>query len=369
MALLLPSAIALLAGIAAYFARSPAEALTVGIVVYFVLQIGLALVAIAMRWRAGQTPNLNLQPSSGPSTQVRVAVTNQGRDAQLRVTGRLVGRKNDPNALRRTAFSLAWLANRQPALVVQRGQTENVLVAEFEILEQPGVIERMGEMRVMEFTADGPAAVDTARWSFFQPYQPLLPEIHVELTFHAQGYANAIVRSFMLRPAARFGPLELVPLGASTAVALTPLATAAALSRTRAIPSAMPPMIARPRGLGEPTSADIEIAIREHEWNRNPQGRMILRTKLRIHNTNQGAARTIRQYWLNCPGYPQVNAGPVSLQGPGRSQEVGPVQPGETLEGTIFTELPNAGSAGPLYYQLAFEDDLGRVTQATGPED
>jgi hypothetical protein len=133
-----------------------------------------------------------------------------------------------------------------------------------------------------------------------------------------------------------------------------------------ATPARTPTMIARPYGLGQ--QPDITVAITQHEWNRTPVGRLILRTKVRIHNANPGGVRTIRQHWLICPGYPNANYGPLSLQAPSLSQEVGPVKPGETLEGHIYTELPNAGPTGPSDYDLYFEDDLGRVTKATKPE-
>ncbi len=138
-----------------------------------------------------------------------------------------------------------------------------------------------------------------------------------------------------------------------------------AISAKRAPIAASPTMIARPYGLGQ--QPDITVEITEHEWTRTPIGRLILRTKLRIQNSNQGAVRTIRQHWLICPGYPNANYGPLSLQTRGLSQQVGPVKPGETLEGHIYSELPNADPKGPGDYDLYFEDDLGRVTKATKP--
>ena len=145
----------------------------------------------------------------------------------------------------------------------------------------------------------------------------------------------------------------------TASTALVPKSTA------RATPAPTPTMIARPFGLGHPP--DITVAVTQNEWNRTPVGRLILRTKVRIHNANPGAVRTIRQHWLICPGYPNANYGPLSLQTPGLSQEVGPVKPGETLEGHIHTELPNSGPTGPTDYDLYFEDDLGHVTKATKP--
>jgi hypothetical protein len=216
LALLIPALVAVVLGTAIFFLRSPAEALVVAFVAYVVLQVILALTAIAARWRTNRTPSLELEPSGGPSDQVRVAVTNLGRDAELRVTGRLVGRKNDSNAVRQTVFSLVWLANRQPDLLVKRGHSENVLLAEFEILQGHGIIETMGEMRVIEFKADGLDTVDTTRWSFYKPYQPVLPEIHLELTFHANGYSNSLIRTYTLRPAGHYGPLELITMPSSS---------------------------------------------------------------------------------------------------------------------------------------------------------
>jgi hypothetical protein len=129
-------------------------------------------------------------------------------------------------------------------------------------------------------------------------------------------------------------------------------------------PTAPAPQISRPYSPGH--QPDITVAITEHEWNRNPQGRMILRTRVQIRNSNLSAVRSIRQHWLVCPGYARVNYGVLSLQTPGLSREVGPVRPRETLEGTVFTELPNAGATGPNY-DIYFEDDLGQVVKATKP--
>jgi hypothetical protein len=305
------------------------------------------------------TPDLDLQPSSGPSPDLRIAVTNRRSDAEIRVTGRVIGRKNDPNPVRRTAFSLTWMSNQQTALLVRHGHTENVLVAKFEILPPEGVIERMGEMRVIEFQADGPQVVTWARWNFYKPYQPLLPEIHLELSFHVQGYASPLVRSYALRPEGQYGPLELVPLTDEHDSA-RPVES----PRVSVVDSPLA-MIARRPGFGPGPPTDISVSITENEWNRTPQGRMILRMRVRIKNSNDGAIRTIQQHWLLCPGFPQVNFGRISLQRPGLSQEVGPIKPGETVEGQIFCELPNAGPTGPLLYDLFLEDDLGRVIQAT----
>jgi hypothetical protein len=150
-------------------------------------------------------------------------------------------------------------------------------------------------------------------------------------------------------------------------VEVMPAATGSSVKKEAPLsaPARSPTMIARPYGLGHPP--DLTVEITQHEWTRTPVGRLILRTKVRIRNGNDGAVRSIRQHWLVCPGYPQANYGPLSLQTLGLSQMVGPVKPDETLEGHIYTELPYAGPTGPGAYDLYFEDDLGHVTKATKP--
>jgi len=208
-----PALVAFLASVVTYVVRSPQEALVVGISLYAAVLAALAIAAVVARRASSRVPDLDVEPSSGPADEVRVAVTNHGRDATLRVSGRVLRRVHDSNPSRNTVYTLAWVTNLKPTLVVAHSHTENVLLAKFLILPPEGrIMERMGEMQIMEYKAEGLSVVEWMRWSFYKPYQPVLPELHLQLSFQASGYAMPLVRRYALRPAGQYGPLELVPL-------------------------------------------------------------------------------------------------------------------------------------------------------------
>ncbi len=130
------------------------------------------------------------------------------------------------------------------------------------------------------------------------------------------------------------------------------------------VPTRSPTTIARPWGLGQTLPSDIEVAVRSHEWYQDPVGKMILKLRVRIHNSHDAATRTIEQHWFLFAGWPKVNGTRLSLQNPGVSQAVGLVKADETLEGFIYATLPSAPHTGPDY-DLYVQDELGHVTQAT----
>ncbi len=129
-------------------------------------------------------------------------------------------------------------------------------------------------------------------------------------------------------------------------------------------PPRSPTMIARPWGLGQSTPSDIEVAVLSHEWYADPAGKMILKLRVRIHNTHDAATRSIEQHWFLLAGWPKVNGTRLSLQNPGVSQAVGPLKSGESLEGFIYTSLPSAPHTGPDF-DLFVQDELGHETKAT----
>jgi hypothetical protein len=129
-------------------------------------------------------------------------------------------------------------------------------------------------------------------------------------------------------------------------------------------PPRSPTTIARPWGLGQSSPSDIELLVLSHEWYSDPAGKMILKLRVRIHNTHDAATRSIEQHWFLFAGWPKVNGRRLSLQNPGVSQGVGPVKAGETLEGFIYATLPTTPHTGPDF-ELFVQDELGHETKAT----
>jgi len=141
-------------------------------------------------------------------------------------------------------------------------------------------------------------------------------------------------------------------------------AHAALRPHSLASPAPSPTRIARPWGVGQSVPTDIEVDVLSHEWNQDPAGKMILKLRVRIHNTHDAATRSIEQHWFLFAGWPKVNGSRLSLQNPGISKAVGPVKSDETLEGFIYATLPSAPHPGPDY-DFFVQDELGHVTQAT----
>jgi hypothetical protein len=160
-------------------------------------------------WRpGGARPNLHVEPTSGPGTDVRLVVTNQGRPDQFEATATIVATRNDPNERRQGTYMLRWVGCDSNRLALGRSQRHALIVAQFEILGPlaPGW-DHMGEVRLMEWgTERGVWAA--FRWTFGPDER--LPEYDLDVTIVGVRASRPLRRGYTLRPARWMGPMELV---------------------------------------------------------------------------------------------------------------------------------------------------------------
>lgn len=152
-------------------------------------------------------PDIVAEPTSGPSPEIRLGVTNKGEPATFRATARIVAQRNDPNAPRHGTYALQWIEGTSSAIDLDRWQHGGLLIAHFKLYMEPQV--RMGEARLIEWTNGGQLEWSGFRW-IFDPKATEFPEQDLDITITSSRARQPLVLRYTLRPADWIGPLELV---------------------------------------------------------------------------------------------------------------------------------------------------------------
>ena len=115
---------------------------------------GLAAVGAPM-WKRGYgwiahrgAPDLDVEPTGGPSPDLRLVVTNHGRKADFHAMASVIAARNYSNRLRQGSYALLWLGLGTSNLALDKGQSHALLLARFVIHNMTGA--RMGEAQVIE---------------------------------------------------------------------------------------------------------------------------------------------------------------------------------------------------------------------------
>lgn len=173
---------------------------------------GLAAVGAPM-WKRGHgwivnrgAPDLNVEPTGGPSPDLRLVVTNRGRKSDFHATAAVVAARNYQNRIRQGTYALMWLGLGSNNLPLDKGQSHALLLARFLIHNIPGA--RMGEAQLIECNGSQEAEWDGFRWNM-EPNESL-PEFDVHVTVVGRGRSESVTRSYTLRPSHWIGPLELI---------------------------------------------------------------------------------------------------------------------------------------------------------------
>jgi hypothetical protein len=207
--LLIPAAVGFLGGLFNYFSRSPAQAIPVGVLSWGVAQIFLAAIAALARWQSAKVPNLKVQTTGGPGEQVRLVVTNHGRQGEFRATAELIAKRNDPNKMKSGSFTVPWLGGT-PSITLATLQQDALLLARFEVSTQL-IPDRfmMGDICLIELRGSSVEVWSGIRWVMTP--DAAVPELDLEIRLTGGGASRPLVLKYTLRPSEWLGPLELVP--------------------------------------------------------------------------------------------------------------------------------------------------------------
>ena len=188
---------------------SPGQALSVGVAAYVVLQIVLAAVAVEARRQASQAPHLDIQPTGGPSPDVRLVVTNRGKSDDFHVQSAIIACRNHGNVHKQGSYAVPWLDRQTDHLSLVRLKSHALFVARFDIHQVPGPpMFRMGEVQLIEWTGGKEQVWDWFRW-VMEPGASL-PEFDIDLTFRSVNTRAPLERSYTIRPSKWSGPVELI---------------------------------------------------------------------------------------------------------------------------------------------------------------
>ncbi len=199
--------------------QSVVQYLTIGLVttvVVAILAFALAsralqsrLPVIDVQWRRSP-PNVEVSATSGPSTDIRVHVTNRGPQAEFYATAALVGVRHPSNPLHRGSYAVPWLGHDRTGIPLATGQGHALVVARFQLMTflNPPPLTRMGQADIIELKGQHEAVWDSFRW-IIDPKLPLT-EFDLDVTLTCTAAAKPLVLRYTLRPSEWLGPLELV---------------------------------------------------------------------------------------------------------------------------------------------------------------
>lgn len=309
------------------------------------------------RWWTGRgAPRLDVEPTGGPSQDVRLVVTNHGRKTDIHATAATVATRNYLNRHREGSYALMWLGRDTNIIPLDKGQRHALLLARWKIVNM-GLADRMGDVQLMECNGTQEALWDGFRWNF-SPTESL-PEFDIDVTIVGSGLSKPFRRSYTLRPSNWIGPLEVVERVSAAATPPTAMPVVSPKPQT-----VTPTHIARPYGMTLHPRSDIDLDIVSHHWI-EIGGQQSLSVDVRIHNTNATGSRTIKRHRFEFESGVQLVSGDelvVYLKGSSYASQVGTVEPLQTIEGTISCQISTSQYRPD--YDLYIEDDLGRESKA-----
>jgi len=153
--------------------------------------------------------NLELKPSSGPSGDVVLIVTNCGPDMKIFAKCRPLAMRNSPNPMTDRTYDLKWEGKNDRQLDIQRGSSENLVIAAWSV----NADYTLAEMWLTQFGDTGISKFNSCRWNFVGPYgSDSPPEFDIEVTIFGIGARSPNNYQYVVRMANRYGPLAIVPL-------------------------------------------------------------------------------------------------------------------------------------------------------------
>jgi hypothetical protein len=184
-----------------------ATVLTVGGLLAVTLHAGRS----AWRWArirmvSSGAPDLAIEPTGGPSQDLRLMVTNRGQKTDLQGTAAVMATRNNPNRHRLGTYTLIWLGRGTNTISLDRGQSHALLVARWKTHEGPAP--RLAEVDIVECNGAVEAEWDGFRWNM-EPSEKL-PEFDLDIAIAGGGFSEPFRRSYTLRPSSWQGPLELI---------------------------------------------------------------------------------------------------------------------------------------------------------------
>ena len=178
--------------------------------VSFVLALGLAFYT-QIKNSLKPTLNVELEPTSGPSSLMELRVKNNGKSGDFYAEGSLVRLRHSPNKLRRRVSTLKWEHTADKYMFLGAGESSNLQIARFSIDHKNG----FGEMEILVLSNGALSTAESARWTTDSTEK--VPEYDLLITIFGTGTKKPVERMFTVRPARWTGPLEMVETGENAA--------------------------------------------------------------------------------------------------------------------------------------------------------
>lgn len=182
-------------------------ALAIALIVGGLLALAIPLARRGRSWSATRgTPDLEARPTGGPSSDLRLVVTNRSHKGEFHGMATVVAARNYPNKLRQGSYALMWLGLGASTTMLNKGQSHAILIARW-LMYMDIPPPRMGEVRLIECNGSQEAEWDGFRWNVLPDEN--LPEFDIDVSIVGIGWSKPFRRSYTLRPSNWIGPLEL----------------------------------------------------------------------------------------------------------------------------------------------------------------
>lgn len=185
---------------------------------FFLLALGLLLSMrtpkfLQMELRFARTSKLDLElhPSSGPSSNLVLAVKNKGETRAFSGQCKFLALRNSPNPLSRRTIQLKWENSDTKQITIEENASENLEVAKFILFNfAQNPTDRWAEISFEGLTSQGLQKFESNIWPRIPNEKP--PEYDVEISIIGEGVSNPYIARFTVRAEKYSGPLEMIRL-------------------------------------------------------------------------------------------------------------------------------------------------------------
>lgn len=145
---------------------------------------------------------VDLVPSSGPSSTQLLAVKNNGNPQRFHANCTLMDRRNDPNALNRRTYDLAWDRESLREVELIRGESSNLVIATASCKYPEG----WAEVSLIGLANGTKATTEFSRWT---EHRDVPPEYDLDVSVFGESGPPKTER-FVLKCGGRVSALEMV---------------------------------------------------------------------------------------------------------------------------------------------------------------
>jgi hypothetical protein len=178
-----------------------------GMLLWSLLPVCIVLIVILIRSRTNPKMKIKVHPSGGRGASIFLSVTNSGKSTTFSAFCSIVGHPNGAKDYRRGEFRCGWEDGRVDHMLIQNGETANVLIAKFHDVGTHSML----RLTLWEIINGDSVPTESSSWN--QDPHEVLPGFEIRIRIVGEKTKEPEVFDYTVRPARYTGPLEMVQSG------------------------------------------------------------------------------------------------------------------------------------------------------------